>query len=349
MVSDPLTDRLLGSAGSPDSPMLIICPSCATSYNVQPEILGVNGRSVRCARCERVWRAELPQTQKLVMAAEEIAPLAPSGMLAPPPAAGAPSGPAWADNPAPPQRQAPDPPQDHAAGDAQVDPAPPAQSIAAPYDTAAPAAEADEAVPAALSSIAEGEAPPLAPADLHEGAPVVTDASSEPQDVEAFAARRARRAQERRRMRWPLARLQTAILALLVLDSALIGWRSDIVRLLPQTASFYALIGLPVNLRTLSFEAVELKNEQHDGAPVLAVQGNIVNESRRAVEVPRLKFAVRNVSGQEIYSWTAMPPRIVLPAREAVGFRSRLASPPPEGHDVLVRFLNRHDVITGVR
>jgi hypothetical protein len=45
----------------------------------------------------------------------------------------------------------------------------------------------------------------------------------------------------------------------------------------------------------------------------------------------------------------------VLPARNTIApgatipFRSRLASPPPEAHAVLVRFFNRRDLIAGVQ
>jgi len=83
--------------------------------------------------------------------------------------------------------------------------------------------------------------------------------------------------------------------------------------------------------------------------PILVVQGNIVHRGHRIVDVSRLKFVVRNSAKEEIYSWTAVPPRPSLPGGEAVGFRSRLASPPPYGRDVLVRFVTRHDIITRSR
>ena len=54
-----------------------------------------------------------------------------------------------------------------------------------------------------------------------------------------------------------------------------------------------------------------------------------------------LKFFVRNAARQEIYSWTAVPSRATLPPGEAVAFRSRLASPPPDAHDLIVRFVTR--------
>src|SRR5919197_5331957 len=31
--------------------MLIVCPTCATSYRVQATAIGATGREVRCARC----------------------------------------------------------------------------------------------------------------------------------------------------------------------------------------------------------------------------------------------------------------------------------------------------------
>ena len=121
------------------------------------------------------------------------------------------------------------------------------------------------------------------------------------------------------------------------------------VRFLPQTASFYAYLGLPVNLRGLGFDHVSATTEQHDGVPILIVEGNIVNKAGKAAEVPRLKLVVRNAARQEIYSWTAVPERNRLPPGEAVAFVARLASPPPEGRDVVVRFLNRRDFVTGMR
>jgi hypothetical protein len=139
------------------------------------------------------------------------------------------------------------------------------------------------------------------------------------------------------------------VLALIALNLALIGWRTDVVRWLPQTASLYAAIGLPVNLRGLVFANVATEKETHDGVPVLLVEGTIVNAAKRSVEVPRLRFAIRDRDGQEIYGWTALPDRNALMPGEALPFRSRLASPPPEAHQVLVRFFNRRDLVAGTQ
>ncbi len=149
--------------------------------------------------------------------------------------------------------------------------------------------------------------------------------------------------------RWPMSRLQTAILVLLVVDCILLGWRPEIVRALPQTSSFYKLVGLSVNLRGLAFDGVTTTVEQHEGVPVLVVEGKIVNGARTVADVPQLKFIVRTASRQEIYSWTAVPSRTLLPAGETVSFRTELASPPPDIHDILLRFVDPRDIVAAER
>jgi hypothetical protein len=166
------------------------------------------------------------------------------------------------------------------------------------------------------------------------------DSSDGAQDIESVAARRGR--PKHASLRWPLSRLQTGILALALLDTILVGWRSDVVRALPQTASFYSLLGLPVNLRGLV-------TEQHEGVPILVVEGNVVNTTRRNEDVPRIKFVLRNATHHEIYFWTAVPVRASLPPGEGVGFRTRLASPPADARDVVVRFVNRRDLVAANR
>ena len=121
------------------------------------------------------------------------------------------------------------------------------------------------------------------------------------------------------------------------------------VRAAPQTASLYAAIGLPVNLRGLTFADVKTATETHDGVPVLVVEGTIRSASPRIVEVPRLRFSVRNRNGQEVYAWTAVPGRSALGPGESLTFRSRLASPPPDAREVLVRFFNRRDLVAGIQ
>ncbi|TWB90650.1 putative Zn finger-like uncharacterized protein [Bradyrhizobium macuxiense] len=141
--------------------------------------------------------------------------------------------------------------------------------------------------------------------------------------------------------------LPTTCAAMAALIIALFVWRNDVVRLLPQTALFYKMVGLDVNLRGLAFKDLKITNETVDGKPVLVIEGMIVGQTRKPVELPRLRFSVRDAQGAEIYAWNAVLEQPVLKPGERAFFKSRLASPPPEGRNIDVRFFNKHDLTGG--
>ena len=289
--------------------MLIACPSRAISYDIEAASQQPDGRQVRCVRCRTVWRAQPSRAERLTAAAEAIAPATQLAETAAPVA------------------------DEFAVADAAMaDSEIPAEAVDAPAPEFA-AAEA-ESVADATAAV---EAPPRVPVDLDRGGPVAVEAehhdepAPEPvEDIETYAARHDKR-RSRFSLNWPLPNMHTGILALLIVDAILIGWRSDFVRVFPQTASLYATLGLPVNLRSVTFEDVATSTEQNEGVPILVVQGNIVNRGHRIVDVSRLKFVVRNSAKEEIYSWTAVPPRPSLPGGEAVGV------PQPAGVAAAVR------------
>jgi hypothetical protein len=54
--------------------------------------------------------------------------------------------------------------------------------------------------------------------------------------------------------------------------------------------------------------------------------------------VPPVALTVLGADGQAKYAWTTPAPKARLEAGETIAFRARLAAPPAEGADVLVRF-----------
>jgi predicted Zn finger-like uncharacterized protein len=141
--------------------------------------------------------------------------------------------------------------------------------------------------------------------------------------------------------------LTTACAGMGALVLALLIWRSDLVRLLPQTAAFYKLVGLDVNLRGLRFKDVKITSEMVEGKPVLVIEGSITDDTNKPVELPRLRFSVRDAQGAEIYAWNTVLEQSVLRPGERAQFKSRLASPPPEGRNIDVRFFNKRDLTGG--
>ncbi len=201
----------------------------------------------------------------------------------------------------------------------------------------------------ATEAAAHSEETAQAPVTVTDAPPIVPQeplAASEPaaeaDEVENFAVRRkrlqARRRKERRSSRWT-----ALILVLFAFNVALIGARSEVVRFFPQTASLFAAVGLPVNLRHLKFENMRISKETQEGLSALVIEGSIVSIASKATEVPRLRFAARDASGQEIYTWNALPSRSILGPGEKLDFRSRFVSPPPNATDVMVRFVTPQD------
>ena len=141
--------------------------------------------------------------------------------------------------------------------------------------------------------------------------------------------------------------LPAACAAMGALVAALIIWRADVVRLMPQTASFYKMVGLDVNLRGLVFRDVKVTTETVEGKPVLVIEGVIVGEPHKTVEIPRLRFSVRDAQGAEIYAWNTVLEQTTLKPGDYAWFKSRLASPPAEGKSIDIRFFNKRDIAGG--
>jgi predicted Zn finger-like uncharacterized protein len=287
--------------------MYIVCPHCTTSYAIDPAALGVAGRNVRCSRCKEVWLAR-PE--------DAVENLAPARAMA-------------------------------SAGQAssEADAAAEWEAMAAEDDSLeAPVVDS----PSISADWPDGDGSPPS-ADSDWAAAAQDDAG------DGGAARRngswfrylLRRPALLRASGKPFVGLPTACAAMGALVLALMIWRVDVVRLLPQTATFYKMVGFEVNLRGLMFKDVKISTETVEGKRVLVIEGVITGEARKPVELPRLRFSVRDAQGAEIYAWNTVLEQTVLRPGERASFKSRLASPPPEGRNIDIRFFNRRDMASG--
>jgi predicted Zn finger-like uncharacterized protein len=289
--------------------MHIICPHCTTSYALDPAALGAAGRTVRCSRCKEVWLAR-PED-----AVETVAPAAAMAVAGQP-----------ADDDAAAEWEAMAREESTEAEDAPVVDSPSISGDWPADDETSPEADSDWA------STAQGDGDDDAPARSRRG---------------SLFARLLRPQLLFRASGKPLISLPTACAAMGALVLALVIWRVDVVRLLPQTATFYKMVGLEVNLRGLVFKDVKLTTETVDGKQVLVIEGVITGETRKPVELPRLRFSVRDAQGAEIYAWNTVLQQSVLNPGERAAFKSRLASPPPEGRNIDIRFFNKRDLASG--
>jgi predicted Zn finger-like uncharacterized protein len=326
--------------------MHIVCPHCTTSYAVGPSALGETGRNVRCARCKQVWFAR-PEDA----VAEARVPL-------------------MAGSAPPPEDQAPPAPRAAQTDDWQDQNAPMVESPSITSDL--PETEEERALRRKQAAQAEWAA--LAQQDEEADiAPPPPRARKKAKRKLALSLPSWMRKPAWLRMpafvakikvpAWvprpknPFAKLPqpfrtifslpmvTAAMGSLVI--ALVIWRADVVKLMPQTADFFKLVGLEVNLRGLAIKEVKIGSETVDGKPVLVIEGAVIGQSKRSVEVPRLRFVVRDGKGTEIYAWNAVLEQATLYPGEKLWFRSRLASPPPEARAIDVRFFTRRDLAAG--
>jgi hypothetical protein len=116
---------------------------------------------------------------------------------------------------------------------------------------------------------------------------------------------------------------------------------------MPQTAAFFRMMGIGVNLRGLAFQDVKISTEIVDNKPVLLIEGVIEDVTRRSIELPRLRFIVRDAKGSDLYAWNAVLEQPGLNPGDKTWFKTRLASPPAEGREIAVRFFHKQDVSSG--
>lgn len=296
--------------------MQIICPHCTTSYAVDPAKFGPGGRTVRCARCHETWVA---RPEEMAFAA----PVRSGGTHA------RQSEPAW--------DQEPEQNDWHDHDTPHIDSPP----ISGDWGISG-----DERIGGGLASD-DGWADEPAPAGTHKWLGGLGRFMRLPRGVPSLSrlapslqARLPRRLTDR-------ITLPRACAVMGVMVFALVVWRTEVVRLMPQTAAFFKMIGMGVNLRGLAFEDVKIATETVNGKPVLVIEGAIASENRKPVELPRLRFSVLDGQGSDIYAWNSVLEQSVLNPGEKLQFKSRLASPPAEGREIAVRFFQRRDIVAG--
>lgn len=149
------------------------------------------------------------------------------------------------------------------------------------------------------------------------------------------------------RLRLPKISINAVCTIMGALVFALVVWRADVVRLMPQTAAFFRAVGLDVNLRGLAIADMKLTSESVNGKPVLVIEGAISAIARKPADLPRLRFIVRDAQGSDIYAWNSVLEQTTLQPGETLWFKSRLASPPAEGREIAVRFFHPRDIAAG--
>lgn len=113
---------------------------------------------------------------------------------------------------------------------------------------------------------------------------------------------------------------------------------SAVMSVLPGASRLYAMFGMPVSAHGLALEGVRYGWTSDGGQTVLEVQGDVVNLTSAALDVPTVVIALRDEKGEEISEWTTEIGEEELGAGERAPFLRQIPSPPSNVRSVKVRF-----------
>jgi predicted Zn finger-like uncharacterized protein len=342
---------------------LIRCPSCDTMHDLDDAFLASGRRKVRCASCRTVFETSESESDSTVTIAlplpEPQAPrnaaamvdvdaglataAAPEEVFEPEIPEPAPSGEAMAEAPAL-----------SSAMDAEIS-ADDLEALFADEAPAAPAADiktADEQAESSAETAIGNDVDPAALAMEQDAAAAALAATEDP------AERRSRRAGNHAKPTRAAAAApppRGGMIAAMVMAASigtvatLVMLRQETVRLFPATSKMFDAVGLSASARGLDIVDVQSQMVIEDGRETLEVTGRVTNNAKTPQKLPVLRLSIRGGTGNELYVWTASADVQELAPGETTRFTRRLASPPPESHSVMVRFVAKDDIVAAIR
>ena len=134
--------------------------------------------------------------------------------------------------------------------------------------------------------------------------------------------------------------ITAAMAAVLVASlAAAVVMRADVVRLWPQSASAFALVGLAPNPTGLALEGIKADRILKDGHAALSVTGAIRNVSNSALIAPPLRITLTDPAGKTVAVQIAKPYGVTIPVGAVRYFAVSIIDPPALARDMDVDFV----------
>ena len=277
--------------------MIIACPACSTRYVVPDSAIGIEGRTVRCARCKHSWYQDGPDAEQI--AAADAVPA--------PPSTGAPKS-----SPAP--KQAPKPAAAPQPATETAD-APAAVTSDFSYGGSVPAAEQrdgpdfDETEPP-YGEVQDDLPPAPEPEDT-------ADSSSSFDHAPPFRPRR------NITKMWTIA---AAVFALLAVGTIL---TVNYVGLPDWVPVSKPLFGQAQPDLELSFPVEEQERRTlPNGAEFFGAKIVVSNTARESRNVPPILIVLLDQRERQVYSWVVNPPQPTLAPGEEMTINEAVTDVP---------------------
>lgn len=120
------------------------------------------------------------------------------------------------------------------------------------------------------------------------------------------------------------------------------GMAHDFEQFKAETTQWIANLLPGLTTPRLAFENIRTRFEGEGADRALVIEGMILSDATTPHNLPSLSFEIRSGggesgSGQSIFQWMIPPPAPSIDRGTPVPFRARLASPPREGKDIVIR------------
>ena len=192
-----------------------------------------------------------------------------------------------------------------------------------------PVAEAPVETVTEVEDEASPEIAPLSPEDGEIVAEPAPHLRARP------AAARARPKTEARNTAFVWIGMAAVVAAMI---AAALVFRTEVVRLWPQTSAAFAGVGLPVNSLGLVIEAVRFEPTFQGGRPVLSVTGMIRNVRATPITSPPIRISLLDKAGKPLSAKIAQPIDADIPGGAKRYFAVAIADPPSGAADLDVTF-----------
>ena len=340
---------------------LIRCPNCDTLHDLEGSFFASGARKVRCASCREIWEATDPESntrpnvvipklepnrEPASASREAISNEAISSEVAPESDSAAALDQSAIDSM---DFSTPEPPPQEGADIS-------AEELEALFADEAKPADPEATTPSTDASQKTAEPIEFNPDSLARAQDAAKDAASDTAIEERRQWRRSKHLAATEAHQRGATKPRKSGSAAVILMAAGIGTlatigilRTEAVRLFPGTAPIFEAVGLGVTSNILDIKDVRSRLVKEEGRETLEVTGTVINQSSRLQKLPVMRLSIRESSGQEIYVWTATADQPELGPGEKTIFRRRLASPPPESHSVMVRFVAKDDIVAAIR